>query len=169
MALSAAIEDKENVLGGIMISNTGANTIGHGDPSFPQRIQEMWPKRELLEPWFARLFVRECPKALYEILYDYTVSLDKRTAMECATAVREINLAPRLGEITCPVLLAHGKLDTTRTESHVNVLRNGISDIEVCYLDGGHTIMVEDRITYQEKLIEFVNRTIMVPKTVMNK
>ena len=161
VTLSAAIQDKKRRLGGIVISNTGANTIGHGDPNFPQRIAEMWPKKELLEPWFARLFVKECPKALYDILYSYTESLGKEMAIECTTKVREIDLAPRLGEIVCPTLLLHGRFDTSRTESHVDVLRKGIKDIEVRYLDGGHTIMVEDRVNFQNALIDFVERTIL--------
>ena len=163
IAMSAAIADQEGLVQGLLLSNTGANTLGHSDPDLPKNIQKSWPDHDLIDRFIKRCFARKCPEALYSILYEYAFRVPKEAAYACTASVRTIDLEPCLKDIQCPVLLAHGKDDQVRRQCHVDVLKNGIPNIELCYLDGGHTVMVEAHTQYLEKLLYFVSK-IFTPK-----
>ena len=76
---------------------------------------------------------------------DYARQIPVNVVYEAAKTLREHDLRPQLGKITCPVVIAHGILDRTRTLEHVRMITDGVKDTQVHLLDGGHTIMVEDR------------------------
>ena len=152
MALQAAIADKEQRIAGLLLSNTGPCAIGHGDPDLPKRIQEQWFSMELFEPFISRCFARSVDPALKEKMIAYAKQVDKETVYQSSKTLREHDLRPDLGKIACPVVIAHGSLDKARTLEHVKMLTDGIADTEVFLLNGGHTIMVEDRDNWVEKL-----------------
>ena len=152
MALQAAIADEEQRIAGLLLSNTGPCAIGHGDPDLPKRIQEQWFSMELFEPFISRCFARPVDPALKEKMIGYAKQVDKETVYQSSKTLREHDLRPDLGKIACPVVIAHGSLDKARTLEHVKMLTDGIADTEVFLLNGGHTIMVEDRDNWVEKL-----------------
>lgn len=152
MAIQAAIADENHRIAGLLLSNTGPCAIGHGDPDLPKRIQEQWFSMELFEPFVARCFARPVDPQLREKMLDYAKLVDKEVVYQSSKTLREHDLRPNLGKITCPVVIAHGSLDKTRTMEHVKMLTDGIADTEVFLLDGGHTIMVEDHESWVEKL-----------------
>ena len=78
---------------------------------------------------------------------------------QAAVSVREHDLRPYLSEIRCPVTAAHGILDKTRTMEHVKMLQDGIPQIKVKLLDGGHTVVVEDREHWVDALKELILET----------
>lgn len=152
MAIQAAIADVHKKIGGLLLSNTGPCAIGHGDPDLPKRIQEQWFSMELYEPFMARCFARPIDPELKEKMVEYASKVDKEVVYQSSKTLREHDLRPGLSKITCPVVIAHGSLDKTRTMTHVQMLTDGIADTEVFLLDGGHTIMVEDRENWVDKL-----------------
>ncbi|RGY97715.1 alpha/beta hydrolase [Clostridium sp. AM58-1XD] len=152
ISMAAGSRDEDKLISGMLISNTGACAVGHGDYGLPQRILAGWPGEDILEPFFARCFARPVPTALKEKLKEYARSLSRETAYEATSSCRVHDLRGELHKITCPVVIAHGKLDQTRREEHVKQMKDGIPDTEVFWLDGGHTIMVEDREHYRKAL-----------------
>ena len=145
IAMEAAIQDRENRISGLLLSNTGPCTVGHGDPDLPKRILGRWFSMELFEPFLDRCFAFPIDPALREKLLDYARQIPVNVVYEAAKTLREHDLRPRLEKITCPVVIAHGILDRTRTLEHVRMITDGVKDTQVHLLDGGHTIMVEDR------------------------
>ena len=107
---------------------------------------------ELFEPFISRCFARSVDPALKEKMIAYAKQVDKETVYQSSKTLREHDLRPDLGKIACPVVIAHGSLDKARTLEHVKMLTDGIADTEVFLLNGGHTIMVEDRDNWVEKL-----------------
>lgn len=65
IALSSAIEFPDKIAG-LLVSNTGANTRGHGDPHFPKKIVEHWGEREFNEAFLLRCFASPIPAILKE-------------------------------------------------------------------------------------------------------
>lgn len=152
MAIQSAIADENHRIAGLLLSNTGPCAIGHGDPDLPKRIQEQWFSMELFDPFMARCFSGPVDPQLREKMIAYARQVDKEVVYQSSKTLREHDLRPNLGKITCPVVIAHGSLDKTRTMEHVKMLTDGIPDTEVFLLNGGHTIMVEDHENWVEKL-----------------
>lgn len=71
IAMEAAIQDRENRISGLLLSNTGPCTVGHGDPDLPKRILGHWFSMELFEPFLDRCFAFPIDPALREKLLDY--------------------------------------------------------------------------------------------------
>lgn len=114
---------------------------------------------ELFEPFLNRCFVFPIDPVLKEAMIEYARKVPMEVVYQAAKTLREYDLRPGLKEITCPVMIAHGKMDTTRTLKHVEMMRQGITGSTVYLLNGGHTIMVEDRepwVMILNKLIQKV-------------
>jgi pimeloyl-ACP methyl ester carboxylesterase len=160
ISMSAAIHDEENTICGMLLSNTGACAVGHGDYDFPKRIERSWPSIELLDAFFARCFARPIKVGLKKELTRYALSLEKEVALQSTISCRMHDLRGDLHRIKCPVVIAHGKLDGTRRKEHVQQMVEGIYNTEVFWLDGGHTIMQEDRENYIKVLHYLLYKTI---------
>lgn len=158
MALQAAINDRNHRIAGMLLSNTGPCTIGHGDPHLPERIQVEWFSMKLLAPFIARCFSQPVEPALKKKIIDYAKTVAKEVVYQSSKTLREHDLRPLLHKITCPVVIAHGILDQIRTMEHVKMLTSGIKNTEVFMLNGGHTIMVEDRSGWVDKLNYLIQR-----------
>lgn len=142
IAMSAAITGADNIAG-LMLSNTGANTIGHGDPSLPHKIKKNWGV-EFLDSFISRCFSKPISPIFRSALINYALCFGSDAAYEATYSLRQLDLLPMLNKIKCPVVLAHGKNDKARTLEHVKELRNNIEDIEVFIMEGGHTVMLEN-------------------------
>jgi pimeloyl-ACP methyl ester carboxylesterase len=123
---------------------------------------------EIIDPFIRRCFAFPVPEKLYTQIAEYAASLDKQIAYDCAFSVRTHDLRPMLSEITCPVLLLHGKLDKARTQIHVDDLMKGIGNIELHYLNAGHTPMVEDRDNFIKYMLDFIRRIQLVQTDVQH-
>lgn len=145
-----ALKDRTRV-GGMILSNTGANNNGHSNQKSREELIASWNYTEL------DLFVRKCFKKpldadMYETLMEYGKTISAEVRVEPLMSQREIDLSGRLPEITCPTVIAHGKLDTIRTLSHAEELSAGIPHAELVLLDAGHSPMYEDPDTWQAVL-----------------
>lgn len=160
IAQQAAIADDTGRIIGLLLSNTGPCAIGHGDPDLPSRVLEQWFSEELYASFLTRCFSREIATDLREKIVAYAKTVELEVVYQSAKTLRENDLRPYLQKIHCPVVIAHGVLDKTRTEEHVNMLVKGIADTEVFYLNGGHTVMVEDRDNWVKALNHLIHKTI---------
>lgn len=162
VCIAAAIQDKKQLLRGIMIADTGASATNHGDPDFPRKLEEKWPDKELFRAFSSRCFARPITWGMYQQLEDYAMALKKDTVCQAAHSVRESDFGGRLKEIECPVQILHGLKDQSRSVLHAQALKNGIEGAELFWLDCGHTPMVEVPDEYLEKLLYFVDRVQLV-------
>ncbi|OUQ15404.1 hypothetical protein B5E84_15010 [Lachnoclostridium sp. An14] len=162
VSLAAAIDDEEELVKGIMVADTGACAIGHGDPDFPRKLEKDWPDRELFREFSARCYARPISQGMYQQLEDYAMALKKDTVCQAAHSVRESDFRDRLNEITCPVQILHGLKDQSRSKIHAQILADGISGAELFWMDCGHTPMVELPGEYLEKLLYFLDRVGLV-------
>lgn len=163
ISLSAAIQDKKHLISALYIADTGANTKGHGDPDFPQKLLESWPSEELFNNFLARCFATPISKPLYDRLFEYALALDGNAVYQAAKSVRTVDLLDRLGEISCPVMLIHGRKDMSRTEQHAKELIAGIPNAKMVWFDCGHTPMVEERERYLSELLQFIKSLEIAP------
>lgn len=164
ISMAAAIYDEECAICGMLLSNTGACAIGHGDYDFPQRVEHNWPSTELLSAFLARCFARPIENELKKELTSYALSLEKEAILQSTISCRVHDLRGELHKIKCPVVIAHGRLDATRREEHVRQMVEGIKDTEVFWLDGGHTIMQEDRENYVKVLQYLLYKAVFLQK-----
>ncbi len=160
IAQQAAIADKTGRIAGLLLSNTGPCAIGHGDPNLPNRVRKQWFSAELYDRFLARCFSGEIDPVLREKIIAYAKQVKMEVVYQSTKTLREHDLRPCLSRIACPVVIAHGILDKTRTKEHVRMLVEGISDTEVVYLNGGHTIMVEDRENWVRTLNHLIKKVI---------
>lgn len=160
IAQQAAIADESGQIAGLLLSNTGPCAVGHGDPDLPVQIREQWFSMQLYDKFLARCFAREIDPVLKGKIISYAQKVDVEVVYQSAKSLREHDLRPDLYKIKCPVVIAHGNLDRTRTNEHVQMLVDGISDTRVVYLNGGHTIMVEERESWVKILNDLIERVI---------
>lgn len=158
VSIAAGIHDAEKRIAGLMIADTGACAVDHGDPEFPRQLEKRWPDRELFRAFSARCFARPITLGLYQQLEDYALALDKDTVCQAARSVRESDFRGQLAQITCPVQILHGIRDQSRTRQHALALAEGIKNSELFWLDCGHTPMIELHDEYLQKLLYFVGR-----------
>lgn len=158
IALQAGIAETEGRIAGLLLSNTGPCAVGHGDPYLPDRVREQWFSMEIFEPFIERCFAFPVDEALRRRMIEYAAKIDKEVVYQSSKTLREHDLRPQLGQITCPVTIAHGILNKTRTMEHVNMLTEGIKHAEVVLLNGGHTIMIEDRKHWVNALTRLIQQ-----------
>lgn len=152
------MQDKERIKG-MVLSNCGANNIGHSNQKSKEEIIASWNKEAL------KIFIKNCfsyplEQSFYERLIKYGSQFSAEQRIEPLISQREIDLKDRLCEIKCLTFIAHGRLDKIRTLDHAMQLKNGIPKSELLLLDGGHTPMYEDYAGYQKIIDRILTETI---------
>jgi pimeloyl-ACP methyl ester carboxylesterase len=156
IALLVALQTPECVQG-LILSNTGAHTAGHGDPSLPNRIRSEWHGGTQAD------FLRACfrvqpPPDLWAHLLDYLARLPPLVLLEAVNGLRQLDVASQLRHVACPTLVAHGQFDKRRLIGAAEQLAAGIPDAELVLLPGGHTPMVDCPAEYQAAVEVFLSR-----------
>lgn len=72
-------------------------------------------------------------------LRDYAAGVRPEAVAEVLASQRDLDLTPRLGELTMPVTVVHGRHDPTRPVERARELARGVGDGELVVLDTGHT------------------------------
>ena len=155
IAMAAACQAPGEV-DGLLLSNTGPCTVGHGDPKLPQRILEQWEDPAFRESFIARCFSRPVPPFLRLRLEEYMDTLQRQAAHDLSQSLRELDLRESLRQVTCPVVIAHGTDDKTRTLAHAQMILDCIPHAKLRPIPGGHTIMVENKAGWQAALDELL-------------
>ena len=159
IAMSAACQGPDRIAG-MLLSNTGPCSKGHGDPSFPQKLLDNWDNPAFLDSFLARCFSRPIPPLLRQRLLDYIGTLDPQSGYQVSTSLRQVDYREGLRQVRFPVVIAHGKDDKTRTLAHVEMMTTSMPHAEVFLLDGGHTIMVENKPQWQEALNHLMKKVL---------
>lgn len=151
IAMAAATQDP-NAIAGLMLSNTGPNAKGQGDPAFPQKLLAHWGEKAFTDNFLARCFSRPIPPVLKAQLLEYIGEIDKNAVYQVSQSLREVDYSEALKQVACPVMIAHGKEDKTRTKEHVEMLAKAMPQAQIHFLEGGHTIVVENKTQWQAAL-----------------
>jgi len=162
IALQAAVRDAERADGlvaGLLIMNSGANTAGHGDigaliDTFRRSKYRGWRavggNRSFATPPGPGLRLRMDAYALLRVRTE--------AVLDVLAGQRDLDLAPRLPEITCPVTVLHGVLDRARTPEHAHAIADGVADGEIRWAHTGHTPQVEDPPAAAGALMSLLSR-----------
>lgn len=129
-------------LDGLVLVDTGASTVDHGDPYLPQRLLAQWGEA-FIDAFLLRCVGREALDRHGDALRRHALATGPERAHRAMTSLRGLDLTPRLGEIRCPTLIVHGQQDPARSLRHAQVLASGIADAKLETLDAGHTPMLE--------------------------
>lgn len=145
-ALAAAIDlraDKPNVVG-MVLSNSGANTKGHGDvESVIERVLTSWGPG-LWKAMTERSLGVPCPDELAEGFETYPRRITAAAVAESLRSLKDLDLTNMLGQLSrLPAAIVHGARDPARTLSHARGLNDGIPGSTLSILDTGHTSCVE--------------------------
>ena len=145
-ALAAAIDlrsTKRNVVG-LVLSNSGANTKGHGDvESVIERVLQTWGP-PLRKATTERSLGGVCPAELVDSFMTYPRRITAEATAESLRSLQQTDLTSMLSELSSvPTAVVHGSRDPARTLSHAESLSNGIPGSRLVVLDTGHTSCVE--------------------------
>lgn len=154
IALLIAIESPECVQG-LILSNTGAHTAGHGDPHLPNQIQSNW-NSEAQANFLRACFLAQPVPALWAHLLDYLARLPASTLLEAVRGLRQLDMVNKLPQVACPTLVAHGQFDLRRSVDAARQLVDGIAHAQLVLLPGGHTPMVDCPTEYQSAVNAFL-------------
>jgi pimeloyl-ACP methyl ester carboxylesterase len=150
IAMIAALRSGPGV-SGLLLSNTGLNTQSHGDPQAPQKIRSGLSDAE------ASAFIDSCfyypvPQPLKQKMLAYIKNAPPEAGYQAALSLRETDLREEAAGITCPVIIAHGIYDKRRLKEHALEMNRVIKHSRIIWLEGGHTIMVDDGEGYAKAL-----------------
>ena len=145
-ALAAAIDlrsAKRNLVG-LVLSNSGANTKGHGDvESVIERVLRTWGP-PLWKSMTERSLGSVCPAELVDSFMTYPRRVTAEATAESLRSLQETDLTGILNELSSlPTAVVHGSRDPARTLSHAESLSNGIAGSRLVVLETGHTSCVE--------------------------
>jgi pimeloyl-ACP methyl ester carboxylesterase len=145
-ALAAAIDlhsTKPSVVG-LVLSNSGANTKGHGDiESVIERVLQEWGPT-LWKAIAERSLGSVCPAELVDSFLTYPRRVTAEATAESLRSLQQTDLTSMLRELSSlPTAVVHGSRDPARTLSHAQSLSNGIPGSRLVILETGHTSCVE--------------------------
>jgi 3-oxoadipate enol-lactonase len=145
-ALAAAIDlrsTKSDVVG-LVLSNSGANTKGHGDvESIIERVLQTWGP-PLWKAMTERSLGSVCPAELADSFMTYPRRATAEATAESLRSLQQTDLTGMLSELSSlPTAVVHGHRDPARALSHAQSLSDGISGSKLVVLETGHTSCVE--------------------------
>lgn len=151
LAISAACKGPDQIAG-LLLSNTGPCSLGHGNPGFADELREHFDDEGYIRGFLASCFYRSADAELMDRLWDYTRAADRDAAYEVSKTLREVDYREPLKQFKNPVMIVHGILDTRRGKDSVLMMQESLQQAEAAYLQTGHTPMAEDPAGYQEAL-----------------
>lgn len=157
IALLTAIRHGHTVQG-LVLSNTGARTEGHGDPGLPERVRNDWTAANQ-QSFLRACFLNDPPPALWAQLCDYLARLPADRLLAAVSGLRKLDISGELSRVRCPALIAHGRLDRRRTEAAAQLMADGIAGARLDWLPGAHTPMVDCPQAYYESVGRFLTNT----------
>lgn len=154
IALLTAMRHGRHVQG-LVLTNTGARTEGHGDPGLPERVRTDWTSANQ-QAFLRACFMHEPPAALWARLCQYLEQLPADRLLAAVTGLRKLDVSDDLGRVHCPTLIAHGRFDRRRTEAAAQLMADGIVGAQLDWLPGGHTPMIDCPDDYRRSLHAFL-------------
>lgn len=138
---------------GLVLSNSGANTRGHGDiAKLIDRIEHDWGEA-FWDAFIARCFRTLPASPLLEEVRAYPQRLDGSCVIEVLLSQQAIDFVPLLHTLPCvPTSVVHGQYDPARTLAHAHEMASGIAWATLHVMDTGHTSCSEDPVRFASVL-----------------
>ena len=157
LAISAACKAPD-LFAGLLLSNTGPCSIGHGNPGFAQELKDRFEDEEYIRTFLRSCFYHPITPEMENQLFAYTRTVSPQAAFEVSDSLRRVDYRNALSRYKNPVMIAHGRLDTRRKLDSVAMLQECLPQAEIMLLETGHTPMMEDPAGYQDALNRLVRR-----------
>lgn len=158
LAISVACKIPERIAG-LVLSNTGPCSVGHGNPGFAAELMERFEDEHYIREFLSSCFYRPISKTMEDSLWSYTRGVSGKAAYEVSKSLREVDYREALKAYHNPALIIHGRLDTRRRMDSVIMIQECLPQADTVLLDTGHTPMYEDAGGYQEVLLEWMKIT----------
>lgn len=148
IAVLAALREAElhrSQIHGLVLSNSGANTKGHGDiPALIERISNDWDQ-PFWDAFVARCFHTLPPEPLLAEVRGYPGRLRPQVVIDAILSQQALDLVPLLGKLPdIQVHVIHGTHDQARSFAHAREMADGIAVSALHVFDTGHTSCAED-------------------------
>jgi len=144
LAAQRCLSSNAAALQGIVLSNSGANTKGHGDiDAVIDRVLNAWGA-EFWDDFIERCIGTPVPEPLLETFRGYPAALDPRHVAAAIKSQKDIDLLPMLSLLSAvPVAVVHGRMDPARSLAHAQELAAHIPGSSLHVLDTGHSSAAE--------------------------
>ena len=167
IAILAALRDRaegSSRARGLVLSNSGASTRGHGDiEQVVQRIQNEWGP-VFWDSFVARCFHRPPAGALAEAVTHYPQRVTPEATIEVIRSQQATDLGPRLAALGgLPTTVVYGRHDPARTLAHAREMSDGIAGARLEALDTGHTSCAEAPAEFGRLIREVADRAAADP------
>lgn len=127
---------------GVIVSDTGLDTSGHGDPGLPDRIRSDWSVDRRSE--FVSTWTRDAVEpVLYELLMAYLSEIDRMVFAENVESLRKVSVDEFARNVSAPVAVFHGLSDERRSISDARSIADTVGTSLLFVFDCGHTPFVE--------------------------
>lgn len=145
LATLAANRGTDVRIKGLVLSNSGANTRGHGDASaIVRKIEDEWGE-PMWRAFAARCFRAMPESPLLEEVLRYPQQIRSSAVAQAIRSQIETDLLPLLSELPdIPVAVVHGQYDSARTLAHARELAGAIRGATLHVFETGHTTCAED-------------------------
>lgn len=156
LAISVASKIPERIAG-LVLSNTGPCSIGHGNPGFAAELKERFEDEDYIRSFLSSCFYEPISKDMEDSLWLYTRGVSRDAAYEVSKSLREVDYRESLEAYKNPVLIIHGRFDTRRGMDSVSMIQKCLPQAKTVLLDTGHTPMYEDSEGYQKALLDWLD------------
>lgn len=154
--LSMLVALEHGGLAGLILSNTGARTLGHGDPDLPHRILHDWSP-QAQQAFLGGCFDQAPSDPLATHLSHYLASVPNHRLHAAVAGLRQMDILQHLPRLNLPVLVAHGERDRKRSVATAREMAQAIPEARLVLLSAGHTPMVECARAYHQVVCEFLS------------
>ena len=151
LCISAAAKAPERIAG-LVLSNTGPCSKGHGAPLFAQELKEHFYDEDYIRHFLSSCFYNPISKETEDRLWNYTRTVSPQAAYEVSMSLRQEDYREGLKRYCGPAAVIHGQLDTRRKMDSVEMICECLPQAQVTLLQTGHTPMWEDAAGYQDAL-----------------
>lgn len=159
LAISAASKAPDKVAG-LVLSNTGPCSIGHGNPGFVRELRENYDSEPYMRSFLSSCFYHPISKEMEDKLWAYTRTVSREAGCRVSQSLREIDYREALKRYRSPAAIIYGCLDTRRKMDSVQMIRTSLPQAETTILQTGHTPMWEDPKGYQKALERLIQRVL---------
>ncbi|HJB07360.1 MAG TPA: alpha/beta hydrolase [Candidatus Enterocloster faecavium] len=157
LCISAASKNPERI-SGLVLSNTGPCSKGHGSPQFAQELKEHFDDENYIRRFLSSCFYQPIPKEVEDRLWNYTRTIPPEAGYEVSLSLRQMDYRESLKAYKGPAAVIHGQLDTRRKMDSVEMICDSLPQAQVTLLQTGHTPMWEDAAGYEKALETLLKR-----------
>lgn len=143
---------RPDLVGGLMLINTGPNMHHHGDVTSLITTMEREGTADVARAVIERSFHIAPPPDDLRRFLDYADRVPLRAALEALRSQRTTDLAPDLPSVRVPVAIVHGRHDPVRTAAGAESMTAAFPDGQLHLVDAGHSPMYEAPAAVAEAL-----------------